>query len=131
MHGANALKHDFMDLRTRAEFLDICGDHEAAARMRELSLQIAREVDLTCYAYQLMWRDLVDQAIELLDLNAAANPDSWNIYDSLGEAFELKGDLVSATENYRRAATLVTDGEHRQRIEYTLERLAGLERAVS
>ena len=66
MDAARSVKHDFIDLRTRAELLELCGDPDGAARLRDLSLQIGMEVEINCYEYQLLWRNLIDEAIVLL-----------------------------------------------------------------
>ncbi len=109
---SQAMHHqpDFIDLRIRAEFLDLCGEHDTAAELRERSMAIAREVDLNCYAYQLLWRGRVDESLELLHTNAAAHPDSWNVYDSLGEVYAASGDIERAIDYYARALSMV-DGE--------------------
>ncbi|HVS31913.1 MAG TPA: hypothetical protein VMS98_10685 [Thermoanaerobaculia bacterium] len=121
MEGAKS--PDFLDLRTRAEFLELCGDNDGAKRLQEISLQVAREVDLICYAYQLMWRERLDDAIELLHYSASIYSDSWNVYHSLGEAFEQKGEFSRAIEAYRQAAVRVEDNLKREMIE---RRLFGL-----
>ena len=108
---------DFLDLRTRAEFLELCGDVEGARRLEEMSLEVAREVDLICYAYQLMWRDRLDDAIELLHFTAGTYQESWNVYHSLGEAYEQKGEFARAIESYRQAASRIEDGLKREMIE--------------
>jgi Flp pilus assembly protein TadD len=134
MDLAHSIKPDFVDLRTRAELLELCGDTEGADRLRELSMEIAREVDLTCYAYQLLWRDRVDDAIDLLERNALAHPDSWNVRHSLGEAYELLGDHYSAAMNFRMALALTEDEENLEAIATGLERvtrLGSLEAAAS
>lgn len=123
MDAAILFKQDFIELRVRAEYLDLCGEEEAAERLRSVSLAVAREVDLTCYAYQLLWRGRIDEAIDLLRHNAAAHPDSWNVYHSLGEAYEQKGDLVAAIENYEAALRRVTDHDIRELIERRLSTL--------
>lgn len=124
MDAANHVKQDFIDLRVRAEYLDLCGEAEAAARLRKASLEMAREVDLTCYAYQLLWRERVDDAIELLLRNAQKHPDSWNVYHSLAEAYEQKGDIIAALENYEAALRRTTDDQIRQHIEQRLSALS-------
>ena len=116
MDAARPVKHDFIDLRTRAELLDLCGDPDGAARLRELSLQVGVEVEINCYAYQLLWRNLIDEAIVLLNRNVAAYPDSWNAWDSLAEAYEIKGDIPRAIEHYETAARLTEHQGHKQRI---------------
>lgn len=119
----NAVKPDFIDLRTRAELLELCGDESGAERLRNLSLQIAREVDLICYAYQLLWRSKLDDAIELLEVAAATHPDSWNVRHSLGEAYEALGDEYSAAMNFRMAAALTEDEGSLALIETSLARV--------
>ncbi|HEY3054465.1 MAG TPA: hypothetical protein VGK31_00895 [Thermoanaerobaculia bacterium] len=131
MDSATISKPDFMDLRTRAELLELCGDLEAADRLKHLSLQIAREVDLTCYAYQLLWRNRLDDAIEILERNAASHPESANVRHSLGEAYELLGDYHTAAMNYRMAAALTENEGQLGRIENALERLSMAESAAS
>jgi tetratricopeptide (TPR) repeat protein len=131
MEHANDIKHDFIDLRTRAELLDICGDSAGAQRLRSLSLEIAREVDLTCYAYQLLWRERIDDAIDLLERNAAAHPDSWNVRHSLGEAYETLGDYDSAARHFRIAASLADDDDGLSRIHDSLRRVERLNQAAS
>ena len=123
MDGIHSVDPDFIELRIRAEFLELCGDPETAENLRQRSLEVAREVDLTCYSYQLMWRNLVDQAIDLLERAAARFPDSWNAWDTLGEAYVQRGDVTRAIESYRRAAVLVDDEDHRRRIDRLIRRL--------
>jgi predicted Zn-dependent protease len=123
MDLANAVTPDFIDLRTRAEFLELCGDESGAEQLRILSLQIAREVDLICYAYQLLWRAKIDDAIEILEGAAVSHPDSWNVRHSLGEAYEALGDDYSAAMNLRMAAALTEDEGSLALIETSLARV--------
>lgn len=125
------IQPDFLDLRNRAELLEICGDSEGAERLRKLSLEVGREVDLTCYAYQLIWRNKIDEAIDLLEHNARKNPNSWNVRHSLGEAFESLGDAHSAAMNYRAAAELTDDDDTLTRLTRELERVERLGQAAS
>ncbi len=113
----------FLDLRVRAEFLELCGDRESAEELRRVSMNVAREVDLTCYAYQLLWRGRADEALALLQLNAEIHSDSWNVYDSLGEIYGEIGNIDRAVENYSRAAGLVVDPEQAERIAFVLRTL--------
>jgi tetratricopeptide (TPR) repeat protein len=122
---------DFIDLRTRAELLEICGDADGAERLRNLSLEVAREVDLTCYAYQLLWRNKVDEAIEILELNLSAHPESWNVRHSLGEAYEALGDYATAAVNFRIAQSLTDDPYSIAHIEQSLRRVRQFEAAAS
>ena len=113
----------FIDLRVRAEMAELCGDTTAASRLRDRSLEVGTEVELTCYAYQLMWRNKIDDAIALLEKNAESHPTSWNVYDSLAEAYEYKGQIELAIENYLLAAELADDEEQLDRIFKQIDRL--------
>lgn len=131
MELAKNIQPDFLDLRTRADLLEICGDDAGAARLRDLSLEIAREVDLTCYAYQLMWRNKIDEAIELLERNATAHPDSWNVRHSLGEAYESLGDYYTAAMHYQMAATLTEEDSDLALISDSVQRIERADQAAS
>lgn len=56
-------------------------------------------------------------AISLLNETIAADPHRSNLYQLLGEAYQLKGDLYNAEENYRKAFEMKPDEP------YTLRRL--------
>jgi hypothetical protein len=67
------------------------------------------ETELNMLGYQLLWRDMNTESIEVLKLNANVYPDSANPYDSLGEAYEKVGDNQNAIENYRSALNIDPD----------------------
>jgi len=48
----------------------------------------------------------VDNAIRLFALNVEANPKDPNVYDSLGEAYAVKGDRENAIANYKKSLDL-------------------------
>ncbi len=54
-------------------------------------------------AYRLMRNNMIDNAIALLKLNSETYPDSYNVYNSLGEAYMIKGDKDSAIQNYEKS----------------------------
>jgi len=56
--------------------------------------------------YQILTAKIYDQAIEVFKLNVEKHPESPNVYDSLGEAFETTGQFRLAHENYERAVKL-------------------------
>jgi tetratricopeptide (TPR) repeat protein len=117
---------DFIDLRTRAEFLELCGDADGARRLQQTSLEIAREIDLVCYAYQLMWRERLQDAINLLQYAVDHYPDSWNVFHSLGEAWEQKGDFAQAIQCYRAAYDRADDSARREMILRRLNSISDL-----
>ena len=119
------IQQTFQNLRTRAELMEKKGDARAANEFRTKALPLAGEADLNQYAYGLLGQKKIDEAIVIFVKNVEAHPASWNVYDSLGEAYAIKGDRKLASENYRKALNLVKDDANRKRIEQTLERLKG------
>ncbi len=47
-----------------------------------------------------------ETAIQLFEINRAEYPDSWNVYDSLGEAYLAIGNKEKAKENYKKSVGL-------------------------
>ncbi|MBK8417036.1 MAG: hypothetical protein IPL22_22480 [Bacteroidetes bacterium] len=46
--------------------------------------------------YEQLSQNKFDEAIWIFTINSIANPNSFNAYDSLGEAYMNKGDKISA-----------------------------------
>lgn len=60
--------------------------------------------------YQLLYQaEDIDQAIEVFALNVSNYPKSFNVYDSLGEAYMVRGDTELAIENYEKSMVLNPD----------------------
>ena len=64
------------------------------------------EEELNTLGYQLLRRGDKKEAIEVFKLNVEAFPESWNVYDSLGEAYLADGKKELAMQNYRRSVEL-------------------------
>lgn len=75
---------------------------------------------LNLLGYQLLQRDMVDEAIEVFRLNVEMYPESFNPYDSLGEAYLAAGRKDLAIANYERSLELNSDNDNAAR---ALERL--------
>lgn len=58
------------------------------------------ESTINTAGYQLLSLDKLEEAIAVFELNVALFPDSWNVYDSLGEAYMKAGETGLAIENY-------------------------------
>jgi predicted Zn-dependent protease len=65
-----------------------------------------KESQLNGFGYQLLQVGKIDQAIALLKLNAESYPESFNVYDSLGEAYMIKGNKDEAIMNYEKSLKL-------------------------
>jgi predicted negative regulator of RcsB-dependent stress response len=88
-------------------------------------MKLANEADVNNLGYQLMGQGKVDEALVLFRKNVKDHPDSWNTYDSLGEALEKKGDKKGAIENYSKALSMLsaTDAANKKRITDILTKL--------
>ena len=67
------------------------------------------ELDLNNLGYEFMRQGDLEAAILVLRLNAAAYPQSSNVYNSLGEAYLRHGDTRLALENYQKSLQLNPD----------------------
>jgi len=67
---------------------------------------------LNALGYSLMARERFADAIALFALNVEEYPESFNPYDSLGEAYMRSGDVEHAIENYERSVELNPDNSN-------------------
>ncbi len=61
------------------------------------------------FGYDLLRINKVKEAIEIFKINVEAFPESWNVYDSLGEAYMVNGDRILAIKNYEKSIQLNPD----------------------
>ncbi|WP_066797707.1 CocE/NonD family hydrolase [Sphingomonas soli] len=64
------------------------------------------ERDLNSWGYALLGDGEVEGAVAILRLAAELHPDSWNAFDSLGEAYARAGMKAPAIEAYRKSLSL-------------------------
>jgi hypothetical protein len=64
------------------------------------------ESPLNLLGYQLMGAGKIPAAIEVLKVNTERYPQSWNAWDSLGEAQMKAGNMEEAIRDYRRSVEL-------------------------
>jgi hypothetical protein len=111
-----AINENFTNLRVKATLLEKMGDTVNAATLRRRSLELATEADMNTYGYQLLGEGKVDSAIAIFRKNVKDYPKSWNVYDSLAEAYAIKGDKRRAFELYSKARSMTKDPTQQQRI---------------
>ncbi len=68
-----------------------------------------KESQLNSLGYTFLQGNNIDAAIEILKLNVESFPESFNVYDSLGEAYMVKGDNANAIINYEKSLVLNPD----------------------
>ena len=64
------------------------------------------EAEFNILGYNLINEGKLNKAIEAFKITVGLYPDSWNAYDSLGEAYALAGNKELAIENYERSLKL-------------------------
>jgi len=64
------------------------------------------ENDLITWGYSLLEKKDTAKAIEIFKLNVLLNPNGWNNYDSLGEAYLKAGNKDLAVKNYKKSLEL-------------------------
>jgi hypothetical protein len=115
-----AINENFTNLRVKAALLGQRGDQAGAETAARRSLAIATEADMNTYGYLLMGQGKIDSAIVVFRKNVKDYPKSWNVYDSLGEAYAAKGEKKLAAESYSKALSMTRDPNQKKRIEGVL-----------
>lgn len=64
------------------------------------------ESAMNALGYKLLGNNKTLEAIEIFKLNVEAYPESWNVYDSLGEAYMKNGDKELSIKNYQKSLKL-------------------------
>jgi transglutaminase-like putative cysteine protease len=70
------------------------------------------EQSMNALGYRLLSQDKITEAIEVFKLNVSDYPDSFNVYDSLGEAYMKNGDKKQAIINYEKSLQLNPENEN-------------------
>ena len=120
---AQSAQPAFANLAIKAGIYERMGRAEEAEALIAEALPTATEAEVNTYGYQLLGGGHVDRAIEVFRYNVAQHPDSWNVYDSLGEALAQKGETRSAIEHYEKALAMVEDPNQQTRIRQVLAQL--------
>ena len=76
------------------------------------SWSIFKEKEFNSVGYVFLYNDKVKEAIAIFELNVKEYPDSWNVYDSLGEALMKAGDHPEAVASYQRSLELDPDNDN-------------------
>ena len=116
------IKKTFANMNTKAIILEKQGKATEAASLRKEALAMANEEELNAYGYELVAKGNMNEAIDLFRQNVKQYPNSWNVYDSLGEALLMSGNKSEAKENYKTALAKAP-ADQKGRIEGILQRL--------
>jgi tetratricopeptide (TPR) repeat protein len=102
------------DILTIDRTLELIATHGVEPALPQIRAALADPVyrhrnledDINQIGYRLLGEDKTDQAVEIFRLNAEEFPDSWNAWDSLGEAVEVQGQPELALEHFQRSLDL-------------------------
>jgi hypothetical protein len=97
---------NFQTLQVKAGLLRETGKADESDKLMKEALALANENELNNYGYQLLGQNNFDKAIEVLALVTTRFPKSANAWDSLGEAYALKGDKESAIKHFKKSLSL-------------------------
>jgi hypothetical protein len=117
-----SIKETFSNLNVKSGLLEHKGDAAGAAKAKKRSLEVADEQQLNTYGYQLLAEDKKKEAIEIFKINVSRYPDSWNVYDSLGDAYDQNGNYKEALANYKTALSKAP-GAQKKRISDIIEKI--------
>jgi pimeloyl-ACP methyl ester carboxylesterase len=70
------------------------------------------EAEMNQLGYRYLQEGKTREALRLFTLNVISYPDSWNVYDSLGEAFLKDGQKDKAISNYEKSLKLNPGNEN-------------------
>jgi CubicO group peptidase (beta-lactamase class C family) len=79
---------------------------------RDLTSGAISEGTVNQTGYVLLGNKKIADAILVFQENVALHPGSWNVYDSLGEAYVTNGDKELAVKNYRKSVELNPKNEN-------------------
>lgn len=107
-----ALNENGTNLTTKLAILTRLGRNDEVAPIAARVETIGNEVEINALGYTyLLQLSNVDKALELFAKNNRDYPQSWNTYDSLGEAYAAKGNTARARELYTKALEMAPAGQ--------------------
>jgi tetratricopeptide (TPR) repeat protein len=117
---------NFDALRVKSRILVRNGRAAEADQMMKDAIAQASESDIINYSYSLINLGLHDKAINVLTSNTARFPKSANIFDSMGEAYALKGDKPNAIKSFKKALSMNPSANVKANSEKYLKELGAL-----
>lgn len=123
---AIAQNKNFNTLSVKSGLLKETGKADEADKIMNEAVSLANEAELNGYGYQLLGQNEFDKAISMLALNTKKYPKSANTWDSLGEAYALKGDKQNAIANFKKSLSMNPPANVKANSEKYLKQLGAL-----
>jgi tetratricopeptide (TPR) repeat protein len=109
---------------TKAVILESLGKSGEADKLKQEAFATANENEINTLGYQFLFAGKIDNAMEIFKKNVEMHPDSWNVYDSLGECYAAAKDNKNAVEYYSKALEKAPENQ-KKRIMGTIDNLKG------
>ena len=77
---------------------------------------VFREQEMNLLGYRYLQDGKTKDAIKLFKINTIAFPGSWNVYDSLGEAYLKDGQIDLAVKNYEKSLEIDPKNENARKV---------------
>lgn len=107
-----ALDKNFTSMRFKAMALRKLDKNEEADAVMKEALTVATEQEVNSYGYQMVAAKQLDKAVDVFEMNCKNHPKSWNTYDSLAEAYGMKGDKKKAKKYYKKARGMAPEEQY-------------------
>jgi hypothetical protein len=95
------MNKNFTNLMVKAGLLKKQDNKTEASKIESEALAMGTNAEINTYGYQLLNQKDFDGAISVLKINTEKHPEDANTWDSLGEAYALKGDKENAIKNFK------------------------------
>ncbi len=119
------MNRTFNNLWVKGVLLQKTGKTAEGTTAKEEALNLGTEVAINAMGYQYLLGGDTEEALALFKFNVEKFPDSWNVYDSLGEGYAAAGETKLAIEYYRKALSKVEAAAQQERIRQILQTLEG------
>lgn len=117
-----SIQKNFTNLTTKSKLKALQNNSTESEKLAKEAMDLADEAQLNSYGYQLLAQNKNAEAINIFSLNVKRYPASWNVYDSLAEAYELGGNKKSALSNYKIALSKAPEAQ-KSRLNDTIKKL--------
>ncbi len=118
--SAAAARHDLVEILEQlledGEFPAVRRDFDRIRIDANPETVLADRDEINALGYRMLGDDRVDAAVGVFEIYVELKPDDANAYDSLGEAFMIRGDTELAIANYERSLELDPDNGNARRM---------------
>ncbi len=109
------MNENFTNMSDKAQLYTLMGKTSEAAETNKKVvglMESASEAEVNAFGYQMVAAKDMTTALDVFKMNVKKHPNSWNAYDSLGEAYGMTGDKTQAMANYKTALDKAPADQH-------------------